>query len=259
VTTRDHAIVGALSGLVAAGLGRDLDLTSLVSFWGDRLMLIPLGALVGAACGATRLRTALHAITAALFALWLAVAYTPLTKTLAEGLIRADALKPADAVLVLATRMQADGEPTSAQMARLYRGLELVKDGFAPRLIISELPPPYAAQRPFAEKMLARFGPDVELVVLQSVRNTHDEAVGAAEYMKAHGLRRIIVTSSPTHTFRGAALLETLGLETLAAPAAETTFDIQTLDRPEERMRAFGAVIHERLGIVVYRRRGWIR
>ena len=71
--------------------------------------------------------------------------------------------------------------------------------------MISELPPPFATQRPFAQALLARFKKDVELVVLQPVRNTHDEAVLAAGYLKARGLKRIIVTSSPTHTFRGAA------------------------------------------------------
>ena len=106
--------------------------------------------------------------------------------------------------------------------------------------------------------MLNRFSPQVELVVLQSVRNTHDETTGAADYLKTRGLTRIIVTSSPTHTFRAAALLEKAGMDVLATPARETTFDLENLDRSEERLKAFGVIAHERLGILVYRRRGWI-
>ena len=182
-----------------------------------------------------------------------------MSRLLLSGLVRSDALRPADAVLVLGTRMQTDGDPTSAQLSRLLRALELVKDGLAPRLIITELPPPYAAQRPFVDSLLARFKPEVEMVDLGPTRNTHDEAVMTAEYLKKRGFRRIIVTTAPTHTYRGAALLEAQGLEVMSAPARETRFDLENLDRPEERLQAFGAIIHERLGILVYRRRGWIR
>jgi uncharacterized SAM-binding protein YcdF (DUF218 family) len=259
VTTREQAVFGAALGLAAGALIRDLDLTSLVSFWGDRVILLPLAATLGALCAATRLRNAFYASFAALAFLWIAVAYGPLSRMLLSGLVRSDALRPADAVLVLGTRMQTDGDPTSAQLSRLLRGLELVKDGLAPRLMITELPPPYAAQQPFAQALLTRFKPEVEIVDLAPTFNTHDEAVMTAEYLKKRGLKRIIVTTAPTHTYRGAALLEAQGLEVMSAPARETRFDLETLDRPEERLMAFGAIIHERLGILVYRWRGWIR
>ena len=259
MTTREQAAFGAALGLAAGALTRDLDLTSLVSFWGDRMILLPLGAILGALCSATRLRKAFYLSFAALVLLWIAVAYGPLSRMLLSGLVRSDALRPADAVLVLGTRMQTDGDPTSAQLSRLLRGLELVKDGLAPKLMITELPRPYALQRPFAEALLARFKPEAEIVDLGPTLNTRDEAVRAAEYLKKRGLRRIIVTTSPTHTYRGAALLEAQGLEVMAAPSRETRFDVETLDRPEERLMAFGSIIHERLGILVYRWRGWIR
>ena len=259
MTTREHAAFGAALGLAAGALARDLDLTTLVSFWGDRLILMPIAAIVGALCVANRLRKPFYVSFTALVLLWIAVAYGPLSRMLLAGLVRSDTLRPADAVLVLGTRMQDDGDPTSAQLSRLLRGLELVKDGLAPRLMITELPPPFASQRPFVEALLARFKPDVEIVDLGPTFNTRDEAVMAAEYLKKRGLSRIIVSTSPTHTFRGAALLEAQGLEVMAAPARETRFDLEDLERPEERLMAFGAIIHERLGIVIYRRRGWIR
>ena len=259
MTTREYVAFGASLGLVVGLLSRDLDLTSLVSFWGDRLVLLPGGAILGALVVASRLRKLFYALTAFIILLWILVCYTPLSKMLLTGLVRSDILRPADAVLVLSSRMQTDGDPTSVQMSRLFRGLEQVKDGLAPRLIISELPKGFPTQRPFAENLLARFMPEVELVVLGPVRNTHDEAVLAAEYMRARGLKRVILTSSPTHTFRGAALLEALGVEVMATPARETRFDLERLDRPEERLSAFGSITHERLGLIVYRSRGWIR
>lgn len=259
MTKREQAGMGACFGLVAGLLARDLDLTSLVSFWGDRSFLLPMGAVAGALCGISRLRKGLYGVTIGLGALWLLVAYGPLSSLLLHGLVRNDALRPADAVLVLGTRMQTDGDPTTSQLSRLFHGLELVKDGLAPRLIITELPPPYAPQRPFAQQLLDRFRPEVELVSLGPTVNTHDEAILTAAYLQERGLNRVIVVSSPTHTFRGAAVLEAQGLEVLASPARETRFDLETLDRPEERLLSFGAMIHEHLGIFVYRRRGWIR
>ena len=259
MTRREEAAVGAAFGAAVGLLARDLDLASLVSFWGDRLFFVPVGALLGMVCMRTRLRKALYATAASLLMLWLAISYGPVSRLLLTGLVRSDALRPADAVLVLATRMQTDGDPSSTQLSRLYRALELVKDGLAPRLIITESPPPFPAQQPFAQAMLKRFAPDIELVILGPVLNTHDEAVRAAEFMRARGLKRIIVTSSPTHTFRGAALLEAQGLEVMATPARETQFDVENLDHPQDRLSSFGSIIHERLGILVYRQRGWIR
>ncbi len=259
MTRREQVILGTAVGLLAGLVARDLDLTSLVSFWGDRLVLPPLGGMAGAMLATTRFRKILYAVTAGLVALWMVVAYTPLSAALVDGLVRKDALKPSDAVLVLGSRMQTDGDPTSTQLARLFRGLELMKDGLAPRLLITELPPPFASQRPFAQAMLTRFRPDAELVDLGSTLNTHDEALLTASYMRAHGVRRLIVTTSPTHTFRGAAVLEAQGLEVLSAPCLETKFDLETLDRSEERLMSFGAIIHERLGIFAYRWRGWIK
>jgi uncharacterized SAM-binding protein YcdF (DUF218 family) len=259
VTRREQAAFGSALGLAAGAFARDLDLTSLVSFWGDRLILLPAGAFVGAWCASTRLRKPFLGAVAALALMWLAVAYGPVSRILLAGLVRSDTIRAADAVLVLGTRMQADGDPTAVQLSRLYRGLELVKDGLAPRLMITELPQPYSAQRPFVQSMLERFRPEVELVDLGPTVNTREEAILAAEYLKKRGLSRIIVTTSPTHSFRGAALLEAQGLEVTAVPARETRFDLETLDRPEERLQAFGAIIHERLGIFVYRQRGWIR
>ena len=259
MTKREQTALGVSVGLLAGLLIRDLDLTTLVSFWGDRLIVVLIGALVGAVLGRTQFRSVLYAMTLALLTLWTVVAYTPLSAALIKGLTRADALTASDAILVLGSRMQKDGDPSSTQLARLFRGLELAKDGLAPILLITELPPPFAMQRPFAQTMLTRFTPGIELVDLGQTANTHDEALRTADFMRARGLKRVIVVTSPTHTFRGAAVLEAQGLDVLAAPCRETQTDLENLDLAEDRLMAFGNAIHEHAGIFVYRRRGWIR
>lgn len=255
---REALFVGAVTGALAGLLARDLDLTTLVSFWGDRLLPVPVGLVIGVLCANTRLRRPLQGVTVLLALLWVAVAYGPVSRWMLPGLVRSDALRPADAVLVLSSSVQKDGDPSAVQLARLYRGLELVRDGYAPRLMVTELPKPWGQQRAFVESMLRRFSPEAELIVFADVRNTHDEALAATAYLRARGLTRLIVTSSPTHTFRAAGLFEKQGVEVMATPAIETRFDLQTFSRADERLGAFGSIIHERLGIVVYRLRGWI-
>ena len=90
------------------------------------------------------------------------------------------------------------------------------------------------------------------------IGNTHDEAVALARLGRERGLRRILAVTSPTHTRRAAATLEKQGLVAISVPSVETNFDLETLRWPGDRRRAFSAIAHERLGLVVYRRRGWI-
>ena len=89
--------------------------------------------------------------------LWSVVAFTPLTSWLAEGLVRRDRVEAADAVFVFASRVQEDGDPTSDAMSRLLKGVELVAAGHAPRLVVSEVPPPAGAYAPLARAWVAAF------------------------------------------------------------------------------------------------------
>ena len=156
--------------------------------------------------------------------------------------------------------LQEDGELSTPAMSRLLRGLELLGDGWAPRLILSELPqgPSY---RNAACELMNRFGLDHEIVSVGPVRNTHDEAVAVAEVARDFGFEHLLVVSSPSHTRRAAAALEAQNLRVIAVPAQETTFDYGHLEDDwggDHRLRAFPMLLHEHLGLFVYRLRGWI-
>jgi uncharacterized SAM-binding protein YcdF (DUF218 family) len=97
-----------------------------------------------------------------------------------------------------------------------------------------------------------------EVLQLSRITNTHDEAVAMARLGRARGIKRVLAVTSPTHTRRAAAALEKQGLVVISVPAIETNFDLETLRFPADRRRGFSPVAHERLGLVVYRRRGWI-
>jgi uncharacterized SAM-binding protein YcdF (DUF218 family) len=255
---RREASLGALTGALLWFLVRDLDLTALASFWGERVVLLPFAIVLGAACALTRLRIPLFVTASMLASLWIVVLLTPLNRWLLDGLVRRDPLRPADAVLVLATRMQDDGDPTSTQLPRLLNGIEIAAQGYTTRVVITELPAPEAAQEPYARVLMKRLGVEAELIVLPGVRNTHDETRDLADLFRRRGWRTVILSTAPYHSKRGAALLEKSGLDVISSPSIETRADLETLARPEDRLWTFGALMHEHLGLWLYRRRGWI-
>ncbi len=246
--------VGALAGMIVV----DLDLPSLVSFWGDRSLLVLAAAGFGALLWLTRLRVLVAAGTALVAGLWLAVAYTPLVSRMADGLVRRDPVQSADAVFVFASRLQQDGEPSVDAMSRLLKGVELVAEGRAPVLIVSELAPPSARYAPLARDWARRFAPRAEVAAVGPVVNTRDEAAALARLFAQRGWKRVLAVTSPVHTRRAAATLEREGLAVVSVPSIETRYDLETLDRPGERLRAFGPILHERAGLVAYRWRGWL-
>jgi uncharacterized SAM-binding protein YcdF (DUF218 family) len=246
--------VGALAGLGAV----DLNLPSLVSYLGDRTYLVPALAALGALLWLTPARRLFLGAVALLGLLWVAVAFTPVTSWLADGLVRRDRVEAADGVFVFASRVQEDGDPTSDAMSRLLRGVELVAAGHARRLVVSEVPPPAGAYAPLARAWVAAFAGRGEVVSVGRIRNTHDEAVAVARLFRERGWTRVLAVTSPTHTRRAAAALEKEGLRVFAVPSAETGFDLEGLHWPGDRRKAFSAIAHERIGLFVYRRRGWI-
>ena len=245
---------GALAGLIVA----DLNLTSLVSYFGDRTYLVPPIAALFALLWLTPLLRLAGVVVALLAFLWLAVSFTPMTSWLAEGLVRRDPVEPADAVFVFSSRIQEDGDPTSDAMSRLLKGVELVAAGRAPRLIVSEVSPPAGPYAPLARAWLEAFARRGEVVSVGRIANTRDEAVTVSRLCRERGWTRVLAVTSPTHTRRAAAALEKEGLVVFAVPSVETRFYLERLHWPGDRREAFAAIAHERLGLVVYRRRGWI-
>jgi uncharacterized SAM-binding protein YcdF (DUF218 family) len=250
--------VGLLAGALAGFVVADLNLPSLVSYLGDRTYLVPALAALGALLWLTPARRLVLGAVALLGLLWLAVAFTPVTSWLADGLVRRDRVEAADAVFVFASRMQEDGDPTPDAMSRLLKGVELVAAGHAPRLVVSEVPPPAGAYAPLARAWVAAFAGRGEVVSVGRIRNTREEAAAVARLFRERGWTRVLAVTSPTHTRRAAAALEREGLRVFSVPSAETGFDLERLHWPGDRRKAFAAIAHERIGLLVYRRRGWI-
>jgi uncharacterized SAM-binding protein YcdF (DUF218 family) len=250
--------VGLASGALAGLLTLDLDLPSLASLWGEQTFVVPAAAVLGALLWLTPLRRLVAAGVVGLALLWLVAAYTPLVPWMANGLVRRDPLRSADAVFVFGSRLQDDGDPTADAMSRLLRGVELLAEGRAKQLVVSELRPPSRQYAPLARDWTKRLAPGGEVLAVGPIDNTREEAVAVARLCREKGWQRVLAVTSPVHTLRAAASLEKEGLQVVSVPAIETRYDVERLDLPADRRRAFGSVAHERVGLLVYRRRGWI-
>jgi uncharacterized SAM-binding protein YcdF (DUF218 family) len=252
-----RAAAGLAAGALCGFLMRDLGLTGLASYRGDSIALVLLGALLGVLLWGTALRRALLGLVSGLAGLWLLVAFTPLSALLADGLPRRDAEEPADAVFVLASRIQPDGTLTATALSRLVHGLELIGRGRAPRLLLSELHPPDRSYAAVARPIMQHLGITADVLTVGPVGNTRDEAVAVGALCRQRGWRRLLVVTSPLHSRRACAALEREGVVVLSSPAPEIRYD-ETLAWPSSRLFAFSSALHERIGLWLYRRRGWL-
>jgi uncharacterized SAM-binding protein YcdF (DUF218 family) len=243
---------------LAAFVGLDLDLPVLVSYSHDRSFPLAACALMIALLWLTPLRRLLGVAIALIAALWLLVVFTPLTQWMRDGLVRRDTVQDADAVFVFASRIQENGDPTSDAMARLLKGVELVGEGRAPYLVVSETAPPAGSHAALARDWLDRLAHRGEALDVGQISNTHEEALALARLARERGWKRVLAVTSPTHTRRAAATVEKQGLAVISVPCIETNFDLENLHGGGDGRRAFPAMAHELVGMVVYRRRGWI-
>ncbi len=246
--------LGALLGLLA----KELNLLSLISYWDDRAPWVVGAAIAGAAIWGTRLRWLLGVGVVALGTLWLAVAFTPICPWLAKDLTRRDPLQPADAAYILGSSVQKDGEPTGEATSRLLGGLELLQQGMAPVLAVSELPPPYPSHSEACRRIMDGLGMEQPILSVGEGESTRSEAVLVGGLYRDRDWKRILVVTSPVHSRRACAAFEKEGMEVVCYPSIEMDFDLETLEKPDERLESFGPILHEIVGLWVYGRRGWL-
>lgn len=253
-----RAARGIPVALAAVLLADELRIAEALSVRIERTYLVVAEVIVLAILCGLGLRRIVDGLLVAFAALWLAVAFTPLTHVLAKDLPRVDEPRPADAIYVLASDIQEDGDLTTESLARLDRALELVGYGLAPRLLVGEIEPPAGRYADAAHRLLDAYHLKTEVIGVGPVATTREEGVRVAALFRERGWHRVIVVTSPAHSRRAAAVFEAQGLEVLSWPTREAKYDLETLETTGDRLRAFPDILHERLGLWIYRRRGWV-
>jgi uncharacterized SAM-binding protein YcdF (DUF218 family) len=196
-------------------------------------------------------------LTACLALLWCLVAFSPLSSWLSHGLTRSELVEPADAVFVSLSSLRPGAHRSAELRNRLIYGVDLVARGRAPSLVLAESTENQGLA--LAREMMESAGLKPEqLVVVGRAENTREEALAVGKLTRERGFKLILLVTSPIHSRRASAALENEGATIVSTPSEETRFDLETLDTWGDRLAAFGSVLHERLGIWMYTRRGWI-
>jgi uncharacterized SAM-binding protein YcdF (DUF218 family) len=127
-----------------------------------------------------------------------------------------------DAIIVLGTAVDRDGNPTPELLTRVTEGVREYERGVAPRLILTG----GAAHNRFTEAQVmaktahAQGIPELAIFMEPEARDTIENACYSERIMKAHGWRSAEVVSSASHLPRAGIIFNRLPLEwrTHAAP-----------------------------------------
>jgi uncharacterized SAM-binding protein YcdF (DUF218 family) len=221
-------------------------------------------ALIGAVVGLTRAAIALWTLTALSVVAFCVVAMTPFVTSIlpTSALVRRDNL-PAnrlDAVIVLSGGITPDGLLMPEPLDRLLTGLELMRDGVAPVLVVTEPQRSRngvtaAADQARLRALVAR---PFAMLTVDSVHTTHDEAVNSWRLLQPRGALHVAVVTSPLHTRRACATFEKVGFSVTCVPAISRVYSVRIASNGAERLVLFREWLYERAAWIEYRARNWV-
>lgn len=213
---------------------------------------------VGVVLALTRLRPLLWASTGLCCALMLLVAYTPLIVRPTQSLARHDTLRSADAVVVLSSNVRKSGEMDDSFQNRVLHGYEVLRQGYAPRLIVTRLAPTSKKKSyvPAIREQFRALQFDYPIEEVGPVYNTFEEAQAVGRLLREKGWKRVVLVSDPTHLRRAAATFKKAGVPVLCSPCRNPDYDLSRIEDAGERLRACRDWFHESIGYEMYRLQG---
>jgi uncharacterized SAM-binding protein YcdF (DUF218 family) len=187
--------------------------------------------------------------------------------------LSAAAAPAGDAVVILGggTTARTPEQPEvdiSASGGRLLYGFRLYRAGKAPRLILSG--GSISGGEPEAEQMrqiLSEWGvPGPALILETRSRNTYENAAETLALCRERGLRRLLLVTSAFHMRRAAAIfrkaagpeIEILPLPTGRYVLGQRPFLLGEILPDAGALANTTLALRERIGIWVYRARGWL-
>lgn len=177
--------------------------------------------------------------------------FSPAMRGPVEAWVRADSIRPVDAVAVF-------GGYTSAD--RLLTAIDMVRSGSA-HLLLSTRAGVSGVDTTGRDQSALMEATDV-IAAWRNVGeagNTHEEAVHVAEYARKNRLGSLAVVTSPLHTRRACAAVErAFGAPVICVPAVERFPVTRLAGDHVNRLIALEQYAYERLAWLHYRRRGWV-
>lgn len=254
---RRQAVEGLALGILIGLCIGQLGISALIPI--DVLQdTIVIPAVLGTALALSPLRGVLRIAAAAAMVLLLIVAYTPITSVLMPGLEHRDPLRAAPAIAVLSGQVLRDGTINASGQARVDYAFLLLRQGYSDRLIVTRGVASVGREPPVIREQMRLLGLNYPADEVGPVADTHDEAVKISRLARQRGWKSVILVTQPWHMRRARALFIKAGLAVVCAPCAENTYDLHKLDGAGVRCRAFRDWLHETIGLLIYRLRGWV-
>ncbi|HEY8311170.1 MAG TPA: YdcF family protein [Gemmatimonadaceae bacterium] len=257
-STTERAAIGALLGLSACFILSNL-LSDGISV--QRTIACAIGAFVGALIYARSARLA-WALLLISTAAWCVVAFSPIARSLSNGLVRTDTVpQSVDAVVVLSGSVTEDGLLGREALDRLLTGVALMRAGKANTIVITEPHPlddstitTIADQR----RIIALLPTTPRIVVVDKVVSTRTEATGTARELPPVSTHTIALVTSPMHTRRACRVFERVGYKVVCVPSKSRDIALHSLSTMSDRLAAFRMAVSERAAFALYRYRGWV-
>jgi len=193
----------------------------------------------------------------AALAVFLTSAFTPLPNLLGRWLTIPRRLEPAEAIVVLGTRLTPDWELSGASLRRTRYGIALYRRGLAPLLVFTGPARGEGPAEATVRAELAReLGIPAEVILTEpGARTTREEAVRLGARLRPMGVRKILLVTNSLHMARARGLFERDGFEVLAAPADDLS---KTSGEPEDRLQLMRQILEELIAQLYYRVAGYL-
>jgi uncharacterized SAM-binding protein YcdF (DUF218 family) len=133
---------------------------------------------------------------------------------------RHDGARPAEAIVVLGAA-QYDGRPSKVLRARLDHAADLFQRGLAPTIVVTG---GRAAGDRFTESaaganyLHGKGVPDEAILREASGRNSWESLAASTRFLRARGIRDVVLVSDPFHAARITAIASELGLQATSSP-----------------------------------------
>lgn len=229
-----------------------------------------------------RFAAAIGAVALFLFVVGGTVVPNALLRSLEREWVGVDVKKlpPADAVVMLGggiepSRYEVGGFHLTRAGDRLLMAIEMMRLGKAPVLVLggggAKLDDEVRVEADLLRawitdwRLLESAGQvSPEIISLGRCADTHDEAVRVRALAKTHGWNRVLLVTSAAHMRRAVATFHAAGVSVDPVPcnfmtSVSTSTASHSLGIPrDEELEKISIWLHEKIGWIEYRRRGWI-
>jgi uncharacterized SAM-binding protein YcdF (DUF218 family) len=183
-------------------------------------------------------------------------AFTPVPNLLDHWTEIPASLVPAEAIVVLAGGVNANGVLNESSLRRTMHSILLYREGFAPRLVFSgPANKQGVVEAEIRAEMARRLGiPPTAILTESRVHTTREEAARIAGLLQSLGIRTILLVTDQGHMVRSQLLFEHEGFTVHPAPVD----DLSQTEAPGGRLRLARRVSEEFLAHLYYRLIGYL-